>query len=259
MPCITFTDKDDVRVKIWRTEDAGAIPYLITSGAQEIRNVTTASYVEFNDQMTDTTLITNEVLYTVGEAGNIQPPGARIMTQWGNRLWTVDDDNGLTIWFSKPMTDDLPPEFSDIMSFRVESVGGPIIALAALDDKLIVFKEDRLYYVVGQGPDASGVTGGSFSSPRVISSDVGCDNPKSVVRVRDQGIAFHSKKGIYLLDRGLNLSFIGAPVEGYEPWTIIDATPMEKVDQARWLLEGDESATGKTEGLQLVYDHYLRS
>src|SRR6185312_1385722 len=53
-------------------------------------------------------------------------------------------------------------------------------------------------------------TGGgvSFSQPQLISTDIGCSNPDSVV-LTPLGLFFQSPHGVYLLGRNLTTSFIG--------------------------------------------------
>src|SRR5262249_1969702 len=84
---------------------------------------------------------------------------------------------------------------------------GACTALASLDDKMIVFKADQIYQITGNRPNATG-QGGTLSTPQLISRDCGCIDWRSVVR-GPAGIYFLSATGIYLLDRGLNVTYVG--------------------------------------------------
>ena len=79
-----------------------------------------------------------------------------------------------------------------------------------------------------------------------MTSDVGCVDPNSVVET-PQGLMFQSSKGIYLLGRGLNTSYIGAPVEDFNSIQISSATLVPNTNQVRFT--GEDSSC-------LVYDYY---
>ncbi len=213
VPTLSFTDRQAVRIKLWRSEDLGRELYLITSGSRgDIVNVPSASYVSFTDRMNDTTLISNEVLYTVGELPNDPPPNASIFCSSRNRLWMVDDDDGLSLWYSKPLSDQLAPEMSAEQIVKLDPIGGRITALVALDDKLIIFKRSSVYYIYGEGPDATGA-GNAFSEPTQINVEFGCLGAHQVSNSFSAGLMFCSERGLCLLDRGMNITFIGLPVE----------------------------------------------
>jgi len=52
------------------------------------------------------------------------------------------------------------------------------------------------------------------TEPSLIPTDTGTINPRSIV-LTPMGIMYQSEKGIYLLDRSLQVSYIGADVEAY--------------------------------------------
>jgi hypothetical protein len=80
----------------------------------------------------------------------------------------------------------------------VSQVGGDITALKAMDDKLIIFKENAIFYLSGDGPNNLGQQD-TFIEPQLISSDIGCSVKNSVV-LTPAGIFFKSHKGIHLLE-----------------------------------------------------------
>ncbi len=61
------------------------------------------------------------------------------------------------------------------------------------------------------------------------------------------GIMFQSDKGIWLLDRGLNTSYIGAPVENFNASTVNSAVNIPATNQVRFTLSS---------GVTLMYDYY---
>ena len=115
-----------------------------------------------------------------------------------------------------------------------------------MDDKLIIFKESEIYFVSGDGPNDLG-TGGGFTEPQMLSNDLGCSNKKSII-LTPNGLMFKSNKGFYLLDRALQLHYIGADVEKYNNLEITSSVSVDDKNQIRF--------THK-EGNALVYDYYF--
>jgi hypothetical protein len=83
-------------------------------------------------------------------------------------------------------------------------------AITEMDDKCVVFTENRTVILSGDAPNALGA-GATLSVPQTIPADVGSMTPH--IATIPQGLLFQSKKGIWQLDRGLNASYIGSSVE----------------------------------------------
>jgi hypothetical protein len=157
-----------------------------------------------------TTLASRPVQYTVGGIlDDVQPPGSLTLALHRQRLWSVAND-GRSIWYSKSFLDDVgtAPGFNE--AFRI-TTDETVTALASMDDKLIIFSRDGISYLLGDGPSANG-TQGDFSGPNNIQTDVGCTSARSVVSMPD-GVMFGSVKGIALLTRGLEVVWLGRPVQ----------------------------------------------
>lgn len=154
-------------------------------------------------------LATFPQIYTSGGVLQAFPaPSCRLVTTWLGRfvLAGTDDDS---IYFSVEAVAGEVPYFSPALRAQPFE-GGRVTGLAVLDDKLIVLKERSVYVMAGQLPDQRGLNG-TIPSPTTIATDSGCMDPYSVV-VAPTGVFFRSERGIQLLDRGLNLSFIGENV-----------------------------------------------
>jgi hypothetical protein len=129
----------------------------------------------------------------------------------------------------------------------IQDEHGPITAIKALDDKLVVFKRDAVYIVTGQGPDPTGQN--DSYQPSSVALGVGTTNPQSiaVVGLGSPGVIFQStsqRAGYFLLDRGTSLQYIGAQVQQYnEAATAAILVPDQS--QVRFY-----TASGRT----LVYD-----
>lgn len=233
----------EAQIELYRTTDGGSVFYRCAIA----ENDPAADVVTFHDTLTDAQLEDELQVYTTGNVvENTAPPPSRILAWHRNRVWLVDAMNPVTMWFSKTVLPGSPVEFSDIFVKAVEEAGGEVTALASLDDKLIVFKADRIYVVTGQGPDDTGGNDDLSDASR-ISSDVGCICHRSVV-VTPAGVLFRSRKGIYLLDRSLSVQYVGAPVEAFNEQRTTAAVLVPDAHQVRFVTDS---------GAALVYDYLV--
>jgi hypothetical protein len=173
------------------------------------------------------------------------------MTLFDTRLWLVDAEDPNLLWFSKQVIENTPVEMSDLLTMYIapttaaQGSTGPITAIAPMDDKLIIFKGNAIYYINGTGPDNT-ASNNQYSQPIFITSTVGCMNQQSIVFMPN-GLMFQSDKGIWLLSRGLDASYIGAPVEQYNSGTVESAQNIPETNQVRFILNT---------GITLMYDYY---
>lgn len=250
VPTLRITDKptsSPVSIAVYRTLVDENLFYRLTSFTAPILNDKTVDYISFTDNMTDNVLIGNEQLYTTGGVlPNSAPPALHVMTQYKNRLVGISSEDPLTWWFSKPVGTGIPVQFSQAFYKKIPELGGAVTALGRLDDKLVFFKRSSVFIIVGAGPNNLGLQD-DFNDPELVTTDTGCTEPKSVVRM-PMGLMYKSAKGIYLINRGLNVQYIGAPVEAYNGDAITSSQLIENVNQVRFTL-----ATGKT----LVYDYFF--
>lgn len=248
----TVDSHSSILVQVYRTTNAGTIFYLLNTGgftgtSGQIYNDITVDTVTCTDKTPDSSLIGASQLYTMGGVlpdAPAPPPGA--MTAHRNRMFVVDSTNPLTVWYSKQVVPTLPVEFCASLTMQIDPRGGPVTALASLDDKLIVFKTGILFAVTGQGPDQTGAQN-DFSDALFVSTDVGCSVPRSIVTT-PLGIMFQSAKGIYLLGRDLSVTYIGAEVETYNSQTVTSAQLMVDRTQVRFTISSTI----------LVYDYFVR-
>lgn len=251
-PPVWFTQKQlagelqSQNVKIYRTVADGNTLYLISTlnfNQYTIANLT------FVDDGTVANIESNEIIYTSGGVlENFPAPSAIVTTLHSNRLFSVPSDNLNTVYYSKPYQIGVGVGYSPFLYFTVEPRGGSITELASLDDKLLIFKRDYIYVVAGDGADATG-NNVNLSLPELINSPVGCSEPNSVIRTPD-GVMFKSLKGIYILDRSLAVSYIGADVEKYNSETIVSVALLLSENKVKYIT---------AEGSILIYDYYYRS
>lgn len=263
VPTLRQTYKTDNKVRIvgyrWSTNDQ--VYYQVTntnslSGSNPLLlNDTTVDSIAFTDVLNDQAIIGNNIIYTTGGViENICAPAATSMVLWQSRLFMADAEDPNLIWYSKQVIEATPVEMSDLLTLYVapttgsQGSTGPITALGAMDNNLIVFKKDAIYYINGQGPDNTGA-GGTFSDPVYITGTVGCINPFSVV-LTPVGIMFQSDKGIWLLGRDLSTTYVGAEVEDYTDTALVtSATTVPGTNQVRFTLDNKNA---------VMYDYYFK-
>lgn len=241
----------EVRIVGYSTVVNGQTYYRMTSVTAPLLNDTTVDSVSFNwgtnAGENDVNIINNEILYTTGGVlENIQPPSATIIESYGNRLFLAGCEDKAEVWYSKEYVRGEAVAFSDSFIIRADKDVGKIKGLAVIDDKLIIFKESSIYAVAGQGPVDTGASN-DFQTPTMITIDTGCKENKSLVRT-PIGVMFKSDKGIYLLGRDLNCTYIGKDVEAYNDARVVDSELMKDTTQVRFLLDN---------GHCIIYDYYF--
>ena len=247
------TTPNPVRIVGYRWSQAQQIYYQFTSVVSPTLNDPTIDSVTFSDTLADSAILGNPILYTTGGViENIGAPASTDAALFDNRLWLIDAEDQNLLWFSKQVIESVPVEMSDLLTLYVapttsaQGSTGVITALYPMDDKLIIFKKDAVYYVNGTGPDNTGSNNG-YSQPIFVTSSVGTTNPNSIVLI-PAGLMFQSDKGIWLLGRDLSTTYIGAPVETYNINTVLGASNIPGTTQARFILNNN---------ITLMYDYFF--
>lgn len=245
VPELRLTEKENVFVDLYRTINNGSIFYLSTSSA----SVKTGNNSLLVDAISDADIVSNEILYTDGGIlDNIAAPSCDLITTHQNRLFLAGLENKNRVVYSKIVREGQGIAFNEALEIFADPKGGKITQIDSLDDKLIIAKENSLYYVTGEGPNDAGVDS-TYTEPELISSDVGCSEPKSMVRGPD-GLYFKSNKGIYRLSRNLVVGYIGAPVEDFNDSQIVSAQLLADVNEIRFYTDG---------GNTLVYNYFFKT
>lgn len=184
--------------------------YRVSSVSSPTYNDPTVDTITFVDTMSDTNLLKQELDYqNSGELDNIAPPACRYICSGKGRVWLSGLEDPYAIWYSKPSTLGRAVEFNDSLVLRVPEAGGAITGLAVINDALVVFKSSSTYILTGEGLNKFGQ--GSFNEFQLISSEVGCSAPKSIVAT-SMGIFFYSPRGFHLLDLSMQMRFIGSQI-----------------------------------------------
>jgi len=241
-----YNNRTNVNCVLYRTKANETLYYKVPVTDANTNDVN-VPYITFdNDTTTDDNL--GIELYTDGELPNDAPPPVGAIAVYKNRLWLLDSTNKSVIYYSKVVDVDKPVEWSDGQVINVDPTGGPCTALAAMDDKLLIFKETSIRYISGDGPDANGANN-DIRNTIFITSDAGCINTRSIVNT-PEGVIFKSAKGVYFINRGLQVSYIGAPVEKWNDNFVSSAVLMSKNNQVRITLDNSSF---------LVYDYYVQN
>lgn len=234
-----LTHKSNIRGVVYRTHnDSTAIAYRLDT------EVDVSSDSTYTDSTAESALKSGEVLYlSTGALGNAVPYAATKLLSFDDRLFYIRDSEPDKVYFSKRPNTGEGLGFNEGLYIQMPPDGGDTTALATLDNKLVLFKRDRLFMSSGEGPNNLGI--GSYSLPRLVSTDTGCKDSRSIVRV-PQGVMFQSDKGIYWLNRGEAVSYIGAPVESFNSYTIENSSIIP--DDRRVIFLTQDART-------LVYDY----
>lgn len=248
VPTLRLTNKSNVVVDLYRTEAGGTIFYKVTSVNTPYFNDTSVDSIVINDNaVNDTQLISRETLYTTGGVlENIIPPQASAIESFKNRIFLAGLENPNRLQYSKIRIEGAPVEFNDTLYRDIIPFGGDIVSLKSMDDKLVIFKERAIFYMSGDGPNNLGQQD-TFTEAELISSDAGCKNKNSIC-LTPMGLFFQSAKGIYLLNRSLQLEYKGAAVEKYNNLEITSAKTVETKNLIIFTT---------VEGTSIVYNYFL--
>lgn len=253
IPTLRVTEKKGVSgncsIEIYRTTNGGTIFYNIHDPTDSIIfNDTTANSVAYTDTESDSSIEDNETLYTTGGVlENIPPESCTLLDVYQSRAVVSGLQDPLQYAYSKVQVKGEGTAFTDTFVGRLDNMGGAITAARIMDDKIVLFKSDFIFFVSGDGPNDTGAQN-NYNLPQLVTSDSGCPYPKSIV-LMPLGMMYKSKKGIYLLTRGLQTEYIGADVQDFNSQDIVAATLIQNKNQVRFLTSS---------GYTLSYDYYFR-
>ena len=253
IPTLRITEKKgmagEVAIQIYRTKASGTVFYNVKAPTAAILyNSTTSDAVSYTDTASDSSIADNEILYTTGDVLDNDPaPSCSMLDVYQSRMVLAGLEDPLEFQYSKTNVKGEGVAFSDLFVSRIDPFGGDITAVKLMDDKIILFKENAIFFVSGEGPADTGAQN-NYTIPQLITADCGCPYQSSVV-LMPLGIMFKSNKGIYILTRSLQVEYIGAPVEDYNSQDITSAELINDKNQIRFLTSSGNS---------LVYDYFFK-
>ena len=215
-----------------------------------------AAFLTYADNLatnTNAALETSSILYTTGGVlDNVCPPASNGQAIHKGRLWAIDDSLQ-AIWFTQQSQVGAAPGYNESLTIGSSDVGD-ITALQSMDSELVIFKRNSIWVMYGGDGPASTGTGADEQIPQRVPSDVGCADWRSVV-LTPVGIMFAAPTGIYLLDRSLNVTWIGRAVQdlfaSYP--TCVGAVLVPGNTQVRFAMQ----SVANTLTTILVYDYVL--
>lgn len=250
---LTYKTANPVKIEGFRWSTTQEEFFQFTSIELPVINDTTVDYVTIVDAQADNQILGNSLIYTTGGVvENVGAPSFNALTLFDDRVWGIDAEDPNLLWNSKQVIENTPVEMSDLFTIYVapsiasQGSTGNMKCIAPMDDKIIIFKQNALYYINGTGPDNTGASS-QYSEPLFITSVVGSSNQQSIVFMPD-GLMFQSDKGIWLLSRQMQVSYIGAPVEQYTKTALVQsAVAVPETTQVRFTLDS---------GITLVFDYF---
>ena len=247
-PTLKVTQKSNVVLVVYRTEKDGTQWFRATDVSSPTLNDPTVETITITDAVPDASLLAGQNLYTFGGVvENVAPPACSAISTGSNRLWVLSSVNRNQVWYSKQVSPGTPAAFSDLFTLNMDPRGGVVTAIATMDDYEVFFKESSIFIVAGDGPDDTGQQN-TFQTPKLVTTDSGCIDPRSVV-LYPGGLLYKSAKGIYHLNRGLAAEYVGAEVERFNSIPVVSANLVANFNQVRFNLE---------DGTQLVYDYFMQ-
>lgn len=246
VPTLRLTRKtaSDVKIRCYITENGGTTAYNSTYSA----NDDTADTVNVTLTTDPASLTSNEILYTTGgQVENIAAPSNKFSFVHDNRIIVTGLEDPYQIRFSKSIKPLTGAGFNEDYLINLDPLGGNITGGASLESGMAIFKETAIYAISGSGPNDTGANS-TFSAPQLVSADVGCRDPRSIIQT-PEGVYFMSNKGIYLLDTGFNLTYIGFPVEDYNSSTIVAAAVITNDNEIRFVTDSN---------VTLVYNTFFK-
>jgi hypothetical protein len=214
-------------------------PLLLSTNTSTAGAAVTAKYTPFIDTSAgvEKNISGTRAGYVSGGQLGVDPwPCFRDITFTSNRMFTIPVEFDGVVQYSKLFEENVAPEYNGALNI---SFGHDrrIECIETLDDKVVVFERDRIHYINGSGPDNFG--GGGDFVVQLISSDVGCSDPNSVIET-PEGLMFYSpqSKEFHLLSRNLEIVDVGKPVaELTKSITgIVDATLCPQNHEVRFIV-----------------------
>lgn len=244
-PPITNKPAGTVLVELYRNAVANGSTYQLLQSSSIGMS---GSISRLNFQDTGSSNASNAFIYINGGVLDNSNIGAcSAVSYFKERLVVNTTDNLVQTFYSKSLTVGEPVNFAQELFFQVDADQSSIRGYAPMDDKLIVFKRPYIYVMSGDGANDLGQNS-TLTPPMLIASDVGTNNPNSII-LYPNGLLFKSDKGIYQLSRGLGVSYLGAPVEDYNSYTVSGAVLMRDFTEIRFTLSDTTTA--------LVYNYFF--
>lgn len=236
IPPLTNRICSQVGIEIYRTStNPGATFHRITPYPLVLTMNNASQWFSYADYFADganlAAIEAQEELYTDGDIlPNAQIAPCATVSAFRDRIVATGPESN-ALFYSKPAIIGEAVEFGEALFITMQEDGEEIVGHAQMDDKLVVFKDRKIVYFVGDGANELG-TGSSFSSQVLISADVGCESQNSV-ELSPLGLFFQSKIGMALLTRGTEITYPGLNAKDYNAFTVGRSLILKDDDEVR--------------------------
>ena len=256
----------DVRVVLYRTTLDQSTYYRIGS----MRNNWDDEKVKFLDTYrdidifpTDNPQAAHEPLYLYNEKNVGSLGSVTDIAIHKNRVMLATTDN--RVHACKPSARLYATEvFSDVeFQFgEVESGTEKVYGIQSTGQHLLVFTNNNLYAISGEGPDANGETA-RFTDPMLLRASRAAIEG-TVHANTPAGVIYQSARGFYLANKELQIDYIGAPVEDLSTYRALGTAIDDSKNEVYFALgykhdENDTSNDAAGHEIVLVYNYLFKS
>jgi hypothetical protein len=213
-----------INTVLWRTEAGGTVFYRVNASGSGSNNRPrdtdennpAVGFSACQDNVSDASLVEHETLPFALIDGAwaplppFQPPAGSCIEKWQNRIFIASSQDTRIIFYSQEMllepggSRTLPPEFHPNLVVRVDGIG-PVIAMHARDEELLVLTSDATYSITGIGADGAGNDASYQIS--LVAKHAGTIDSRSVVGT-PAGVFAQTRHGLYCLTTGGGLEYI---------------------------------------------------
>lgn len=219
-------------IQVYRTERNGSIPYLLTT-------LTPASASPYQDNTEDESLLLSAPLpSSSGELSATPFVGSNTSTMWKGRIAVLPIDASNKVQYTKVFNPLAVPALATGLEIAVPQASSPLTALGVMDGVLYIFAANQVYTVYGDPAGDTG-EGSSLTLPEIRFNGVGCEDPASVI-LAPPGLFFKSAKGIYLILRNQELSFVGEGPFAERGKTVVGTWADENTSEVAFVLSNGE-------------------
>jgi len=199
-------ETDDPRLVDASTIDLHAAP---TTG-DDVKIETTllrwAGYANSDPQFLNPSRTSRTIYNAEGELDATPWPAFTRAAVTSTRMFALDAVNKGKVLVSKRFADFVAPEYNAQLDINLGDERD-LLCIGKMDDKTVIFEADDIHIIYGDGPLNNGK--GEDFAVQYISTDVGCQDQESIVECPAGLVFFRKERGFYLLDRQLNIKFIG--------------------------------------------------
>lgn len=197
-----LNDKGACKILLYSTTNGGTIYYL-AGKMDNTPSTETLNIVRIEHDNTISAYARAEISDGREDSFQVASPYALAASQ--TRLFAVSGDEPSIVRCSKQFRKGRGLSFCSYKGIVYD--GGPITALATIDDKVIVFKESSIFAAFGDGPDDTGANN-NLSEFRKISFEAGCTSHRSVMATSN-GVYFVHNDSLWLVGRDLSVRPVG--------------------------------------------------